>query len=86
MSGTQCQEQAQPLFPGAIRYLLSGCSDIDAAIEAVNKGEIHRYLTKPWNDEDLLLQVRESLEHYALSSENRRLAALPIDQKKTSAR
>jgi response regulator RpfG family c-di-GMP phosphodiesterase len=86
MSGTQFLEQAQALFPGAIRYLLSGCSDIDAAIEAVNKGEIHRYLTKPWNDEDLLLQVRESLEHYALSSENRRLAALPIDQKKTSAR
>lgn len=86
MSGTQFIEQAKTLFPEAICYLLSGYSHMDAVIEAVNKGEIQRYLTKPWDDEDLLLQVRQSLEHYELSSENRRLAALTIDQNKTSAR
>jgi response regulator RpfG family c-di-GMP phosphodiesterase len=86
MSGTQFIEQAKTLFPEAICYLLSGYSDMDAVIEAVNKGEIQRYLTKPWDDEDLLLQVRQSLEHYELSFENRRLAALTIDQNKTSAR
>ena len=80
MDGLQFLAKARELCPGAIRYLLTGYSDCDAVIEAVNKGEIHRYLTKPWNDEDLLLQVRQSLEHYELTIENQRLAAINMAQ------
>lgn len=82
MNGAQFLEKAKVIFPDAIRYLLTGYSDMDAVIEAVNKGEIHRYLTKPWNDEDLVLQVKQSLEHFELTSENRRLTALTIEQNK----
>jgi len=82
MNGAQFLEKAKKIFPRAIRILLTGYSDMDAIVEAVNKGEIHRYLTKPWNDEDLLLQVRQSLEQYELAVENRRLLALTGRQNK----
>lgn len=82
MNGAEFLEKAKGIFPEAVRYLLTGYSDMDAVINAVNKGEIHRYLTKPWNDEDLLLQVRQSLEHFELRSENQRLTRLTIEQNK----
>jgi adenylate cyclase len=80
MNGAQFLEKAKAICPEAIRYLLTGYSDMDAVIQAVNKGEIHRYLTKPWNDEDLVLQVRQSLEHFELISENKRLTELTVAQ------
>jgi response regulator RpfG family c-di-GMP phosphodiesterase len=80
MSGAQFLEKAKTICPEAIRYLLTGYSDMEAVIQAVNKGEIHRYLTKPWNDEDLVLQVRQSLEHFELISENKRLTELTVTQ------
>jgi response regulator RpfG family c-di-GMP phosphodiesterase len=80
MNGAKFLEKSKAICPEAIRYLLTGYSDLDAVIQAVNKGEIHRYLTKPWNDNDLLLQVAQSLEHYELVSENKRLTALTAAQ------
>jgi response regulator RpfG family c-di-GMP phosphodiesterase len=82
MTGAQFLEEAKKLAPAAIRYLLTGYSDIDAVIHAINKGEIHRYITKPWNDDDLLLLVRQGLEHFELIDENKRLTALTIKQNK----
>jgi response regulator RpfG family c-di-GMP phosphodiesterase len=80
MNGTRFLEEARNISPHTIRFLLTGYSEMDALVEAVNKGEIHRYLTKPWNDSDLLLQVRQSLEHHELYLENRRLLALTRQQ------
>ncbi len=83
MTGTQFLEKARKIFPDAYRYLLTGYSDMDAVVDAVNKGKIHRYLTKPWNDDDeLLVQVRQSLEQYELVLENRRLLELTNTQNK----
>lgn len=82
MTGAQFLEKAKGVFPDAIRFLLTGYSDMDAIVDAVNKGEIHRYLTKPWNDDDLLLQVRQSLEQFELVMENRRLLVLTNQQNK----
>jgi response regulator RpfG family c-di-GMP phosphodiesterase len=76
MTGVQFLEKAKKIFPDAIRILLTGYSDMDAIVDAVNKGEIHRYLTKPWNDDDLLIQIRQALEQYELRVENVRLLAL----------
>ena len=80
MTGAQFLEKARILEPDAIRFLLTGYSDVKDILDAVNKGEIHRYLTKPWNDDDLLLQVRSALEAYELKAENRRLNALTAYQ------
>ncbi len=76
MDGSSFLAHAKEISPHTIRFLLTGYTDMDALAEAVNKGEIHRYITKPWNDSDLLLLVRQSLEQYELTLENRRLLAL----------
>lgn len=82
MTGSEFLEKAKMICPDAIRFLLTGYSDMNAVIEAVNKGEIHRYLNKPWNDEDLVLQVNQALEQYELKAENKRLLALTQKQNK----
>ncbi len=80
MTGAEFLEQAKKILPKAIRILLTGYSDMDAIVDAINKGEIYRYLTKPWNDNDMLLQVRQSLMQYELKVENRRLLTLIKNQ------
>ena len=82
MSGVQFLEKAKELLPDAIRFLLTGYSDSEAIINAVNQGGIHRYINKPWNDNDLLLQVRWALEQYDLTMENKRLLLLTQEQNK----
>ena len=82
MTGARFLEKAREIFPDAIRFLLTGYSDMDAIVDAVNKGEIHRYLTKPWNDDDLLIQVKQAVKQYELVLENRRLNKLTKKQNK----
>lgn len=82
MNGAAFLEKARTICPDAIRFLLTGYSEMDAIVAAVNKGEIHRYLTKPWNDDDLVLQVKWGIEQYALIRENRDLLALTRKQNK----
>ena len=82
MTGSEFLEKSRKIFPDAIRFLLTGYSDMDAVVDAVNKGEIHRYLTKPWNDDELRLQVRQSLQQFELVQENRRLLDLTNRQNK----
>jgi response regulator RpfG family c-di-GMP phosphodiesterase len=82
MTGTQFLEKVKKILPDVIRILLTGYSDMDAIVDAINKGEIHRYLTKPWKDDDLLVQIRQALEQYELRAENRRLLALTARQNK----
>jgi len=82
MTGAQFLEKARKIFPDAYRYLLTGYSDIEAVMDAVNKGKIHRYLSKPWDDDELLLQVHQSLEQYELVLENKRLSELTNTQNK----
>jgi response regulator RpfG family c-di-GMP phosphodiesterase len=80
MSGSEFLEKAKAIFPEAIRMLLTGYADMAAIVDAVNKGEIHRYFSKPWDDNGLLMQVRQALEHYELVAENKRLLDLTQTQ------
>ena len=80
MNGAAFLAKAKEIFPDAIRFLLTGYSDMDAIVDAVNKGKIHRYLTKPWNDDDIVLQVRQALEQLELQAENKRLEELTKQQ------
>ena len=59
MIGAEFLGQAKALSPHAIRIMLTGHSDIEAATRAINEGEIFRYLTKPWDDNQLRVTVRE---------------------------
>ena len=76
MNGSEFLERSKKLLPDATRILLTGYSDMNAITNAINKGEIYRYVTKPWDPESLKYQVRTALAHYELILENRRLLAL----------
>jgi response regulator RpfG family c-di-GMP phosphodiesterase len=76
MDGAQFLEKARAVNPDAIRILLTGYSDITSTVNAINRGEIYRYVSKPWDDNDIVLIVRKALEHQWLKRENDRLADL----------
>ena len=80
MNGSEFLEKAKEISPDAIRFLLTGYADVDAVTEAVNKGSIHRYLAKPWENKVLLEAVKSGLKQYELVQENNRLFLLAKEQ------
>jgi len=73
MTGVQFLEQAQRLHPDATRLLITGYADIKAVIDAINQGHIARYVTKPWDADELATVLRQSVEQHALIVEKNRL-------------
>jgi response regulator RpfG family c-di-GMP phosphodiesterase len=61
--------------PHSVRLMLTAAADFKVALEAVNRGEVYRLLSKPWNLGELTTVVKQAVEHYRLMAENRRLAA-----------
>jgi len=80
MDGVVFLQQVRQRWPQPLRILLTGYADIHSTIDAINQGEIFRYLSKPWEDNDLLLIVRHALERIALEREKERLEALTAQQ------
>jgi two-component system response regulator HupR/HoxA len=74
MSGVEFLEKVIEQNPRAIRMMLTGYSDMPSLIRAINEGRIYRYLPKPWEPDDLRINVKRGLEVYELSSENAQLA------------
>lgn len=62
-----------PDFPEPIRILLTGYADINAVIDAINKGHVYKYIQKPWMDDDLRINIQKAFEIYSLRKENREL-------------
>jgi two-component system NtrC family sensor kinase len=75
IDGVEFLKRAKEINPDCMRIVLSGYADINLIVEALNEGEIYRFVGKPWNDEELLHNVRGALEHHRLRSQNRRLNA-----------
>lgn len=73
MTGAELLEHATKIAPHAIRILLTGYTDTAALIQAVNKGQIYQYISKPWDQQELKLTVQQALERYELVMENQRL-------------
>jgi response regulator RpfG family c-di-GMP phosphodiesterase len=80
MDGTQFLAQVRVRWPETVRLLLTGYSDINSIIDAINRGEIFRYIAKPWDDNDIVLIVRQALERKELEQEKKRLEALTFQQ------
>jgi len=74
MSGVEFLEEVIARNPRAIRMMLTGYSDMPSLIRAINEGRIYRYLPKPWEPDDLRINVKRALEVYELSNENVQLA------------
>lgn len=80
MNGAQFLAQVRLRWPQVMRLMLTGTSDLKAAISAINEGEIYRYLTKPWNDEEVVSTIRSALEKCALIQERDQLLELTKQQ------
>lgn len=65
MTGTELLARARKLYPKTVRMILSGYTGLDSLTEAINRGEIYKFLTKPWDDQDLLEAVRDGFRRYA---------------------
>ncbi len=79
MSGVEFLEKSLESHPDAVRILLTGYTDIDSIIDAINSGQVYRYVTKPWDPVDLSNAVDRAVEKYdlqiALKEKNRALEA-----------
>lgn len=73
MTGVEFLERSIAKRPLAIRMILTGYTDIAALIRAINAGRIYRYITKPWDRDELRIAVKRAVESYELTMENQRL-------------
>ncbi|MBX7150279.1 response regulator [bacterium] len=73
MSGMQFLKEAQTINPRTVNIILTAYTDITVAIDAINSGNVYRYIIKPWDTEELRLTVRQAFELYYLQTENKSL-------------
>ena len=66
ITGVQFLEQAKEMVPEALRIMLTGYADLTATMDAINRGGAYRYITKPWNDEELIQTIRDAVQQYRL--------------------
>lgn len=71
MQGAEFLAHVKADYPETIRMMLTGHATLEATMKAVNKGEIYRFFTKPWNDHDLIFSIRAALEKFDLEVQNR---------------
>lgn len=71
MSGTEFLSQVKEMYPGTVRMVLSGYTDLQAVTDAINRGAIYKFMTKPWNDAELRTQVAEAFRLYQSQLEAR---------------
>jgi two-component system probable response regulator PhcQ len=73
MSGSVFLSAVRKQFPHTIRMILSGQASIEAAVRAINEGEVYRFFLKPCNPTDLAFTVQQALSHKRLEAQSRRL-------------
>src|SRR5256885_10456061 len=73
MTGVEFLRRLREQFPDTVRLLVTGYADIRAVIDAINQGNVYRYITKPWEPEELQSVIREAVERYELVAERKRL-------------
>lgn len=73
MMGVQFLEAIIPEFPDTVRMILTGFSDVDAIIKAINTGRVFRYITKPWDEKELLMTLKGAAELVRLQQKNKQL-------------
>jgi response regulator RpfG family c-di-GMP phosphodiesterase len=80
MSGYELLEKAREISPDTVRFLITGYLDMAAIMEAVNKGAIHKYIQKPWDNREFADAIAEGLRQYEIVLENERLLRLAREQ------
>lgn len=72
-TGVEFLESIIKEYPDPIRILLTGFADIETVVEAINKGQVYRYIMKPFNEADLKITIDNAFEIYSLREENKEL-------------
>ncbi len=75
MAGTQFLDDAKRIAPDSIRIMLTGHADVLAAVEAINRGEVYKFLTKPWDDNELRNTILHSIDRHRILRLNEELKA-----------
>ena len=73
MTGIEFLHKIIPDYPDIIRIILTGYSDVEAIIQAINNGGVYQYVRKPWNRDEFKVIIDHGLETYSLKNENQRL-------------
>lgn len=73
MTGVEFLQSIIPIYPDPIRILLTGYADISAVIDAINKGQVYLYITKPWQEDELRQNLERAFEIFSLRKENKNL-------------
>ena len=80
MQGVELLSRIKEISPDTICILLTGYTDIKAAVRAINSGAVYKYVEKPWDDEQCKLTVKRALEQYDLIQRNRKLSNIVREQ------
>jgi len=80
MNGNEFLEQVRDRYPDIVRISLTGYTEVDAITDAINRGHIYKFFLKPWNDQQLKLEIRQALDYYDLSRDNQRLNAQLVEK------
>ena len=73
MDGLALLDKVGQKYPDIVRLVLSGRKDSDTVLEAINRGQVYRYIVKPWNQDELKVNIRQALEIFDLQEEKRDL-------------
>ncbi len=74
IDGVEFLTEVKNLQPEAMRFILSGHTDLDALLGGINQAEIYRFITKPWGDHEMIVILQQALEYRDMRIENHYLA------------
>jgi putative nucleotidyltransferase with HDIG domain len=80
MPGVEFLSAVRERHPDVVRMMLTGYTEMKVAVEAINRGEIYRLITKPWNDDELRATIRQAFDHSDLKREIKRLNHVTREQ------
>jgi DNA-binding NtrC family response regulator len=73
-TGIEFLESILSTYPDTIRILLTGFADVNAVMDAINRGQVYKYLVKPWQNDELKIYIQNAIEIYQLRKENKELS------------
>lgn len=73
MTGVELLKHTAAIRPHMVRLILTGYADVETLVEAINSGLVYKYVTKPWNNEELSLTISRALAHYETTKERHEL-------------
>jgi signal transduction histidine kinase len=85
MTGSELLSRVKESFPDTVRILITAYADIDAAVSAINTGDVYRYIGKDSSIDEIEAYIKQAIEHYQMKADNLRLYALLAESRKIEA-